>query len=118
MKKVLLGMVVVLGLCSAFMMSTPASAACNPDEECHRCLLHRPSPPLGDGGCIQEGKDPVCEARKAVCQQCANIKAIATGATYACVACVLTTGPANPACIGACEGAAKAQAVAAAGNCG
>ena len=41
---------------------TSESFACDPNEECHRCLAS------AFGHCIQSGNDPVCEARKAACR--------------------------------------------------
>jgi len=105
-------------LCAALvgltLMVNPVYAACNPDEGCSVCLIKN----IFTGGCSQHGNDPVCEARKAMCQQCANIKVAATGLSYACVACVMSTSPANPGCAPVCGGAAKAHTVAVAGNCG
>jgi hypothetical protein len=39
-----------------------ASLACDPNEECKRCLVST------FGKCIKEGNDPVCELRKKACQ--------------------------------------------------
>src|SRR6516225_11957639 len=49
-----------LGLVAA--LYTSASLACDPNEECNRCLAS------AFGNCITRGNDPVCEARKAACQ--------------------------------------------------
>lgn len=45
------------------MSVNPALAGGQCDENCSGCLLHNPW-----GGCIAEGNDPLCEARKAACQ--------------------------------------------------
>ena len=87
--------------------------ACDPNEECSVCLLQNPL----KGDCVQEGNDPVCEARKAVCQQCAGIKAAATGKSMACVVCVMASTAADPVCVTICGGGASAEGVSEAGNC-
>ena len=38
--------------------------ACDPNEECKRCLAHD----IFSGVCAVEGNDPACEVRKATCQ--------------------------------------------------
>jgi hypothetical protein len=35
------------------------------ERGCNRCILYRPGPPFGDGGCVQSANDPICEAAKA-----------------------------------------------------
>jgi hypothetical protein len=87
--------------------------ACNPDENCHACLLRAPI----THHCIKMGNDLTCEARKKVCQHCRQLKAAATGASLACVTCVMVSTPANPTCVAICGGAAQAEAVASAGGC-
>src|SRR5262245_55052494 len=42
--------------------ATSAAFACDPNEECNRCLAS------AFGKCITRGNDPVCEARKKACQ--------------------------------------------------
>jgi hypothetical protein len=101
--------VLVLG---SIIFASQIASACDPNEECSVCLLHNPF-----GGCIQSGNNPICEARKAICQQCASIKAAATGLDMACVTCVMVSSAANPACVAACGSAADAEAVAATGGC-
>lgn len=95
-----------------FLAIQPAHA-CDPNEECSTCLIPNPF-----GGCIQYGNAPDCELRKAACQECANIKAAATGLSLACVGCVMVSTPANPACVATCGGAANAEAVELAADCG
>jgi hypothetical protein len=85
----------VLGASFIFTALNPAYA-CDPNEECG---------------------DPVCEARKAVCQGCADIKAAATGASMECVVCVMASTAANPVCVTICGGVAGAERVSGAGNC-
>ena len=104
--------VAILATVVSVALTCPPARACNPDEGCNVCIVPNPF-----GGCVQYGNDPTCEARKAICQQCASIKATATGASYACAACVMISGPEDPACIAVCGGAAEAQAVSAAGSC-
>jgi hypothetical protein len=101
-----------LGIATIFVLTILSRAyACDPNEECNRCLAS------AFGHCITHGNDPICETRKGVCQQCANIKGAATGLSLGCVSCVMVSTPANPTCIAICGGAANAEAVAAAGNC-
>ena len=45
----------------AIFLITPVYA-CDPNEECNRCLAS------AFGHCITHGNDPICEARKAACQ--------------------------------------------------
>jgi|SRR5271166_3224818 len=52
-------------LLSAALLSflfSRAAFACDPHEECNRCLAS------AFGHCITRGNDPICEARKAACQ--------------------------------------------------
>lgn len=86
--------------------------ACDPNEECSGCLIHNPF-----GGCIQYGNDPLCELRKAACQQCANAAAIQTGLAVSCIGCVLLSSPADPVCISLCGNVANAEAARAAADC-
>ena len=83
--------------------------ACDPYEDCSTCLNNQV------GGCIKYGNDPACEIRRAGCQQCENTKVVATGASVACVVCVMTSGgtPAELVCARICGGAAEVQAVSA-----
>jgi hypothetical protein len=53
---------VALGGFSVGIGSCPA-LACDPNEECSRCLAS------ASGHCITYGNDPVCEARKLACQR-------------------------------------------------
>lgn len=53
-------MLCTFGICFA----GDTALACNPNEECHTCLIHNPF-----GGCIQGGNDPLCEARKSACRK-------------------------------------------------
>ena len=46
-----------------FLGSEPLTAACDPNEGCHKCVVHNPF-----GGCVLYGNDPQCEIRKAKCQ--------------------------------------------------
>ena len=39
-----------------------SALACDPNEECHRCLVS------AFNHCVQSGNDPICEARKKACQ--------------------------------------------------
>lgn len=39
-----------------------SASACNPNEDCNRCLVS------AFNHCIQRGNDPICEARKKACQ--------------------------------------------------
>jgi hypothetical protein len=104
-----LSLILVAGTVS----SIQTARACDVNESCNVCVLRNPL----DNNCIQTGNDPVCESRKAVCQQCMNIKSLVTGTSYTCVACVMVSSPSNPACVAACGTAANARAVAAAGDC-
>lgn len=45
-----------------FIILSTEVLACDPNEECNRCLLS------AFGHCVQRGNDPVCEARKKICQ--------------------------------------------------
>ena len=83
--------------------------ACDPYEDCSTCLNNQV------GGCIKYGNDPACEIRKAGCQQCENTKVVATGASVACVVCVISSRdtPAQLGCAGICGGAAEVRAVSA-----
>jgi hypothetical protein len=104
----------LVGFVAVAILSFPrVGYACNPDQECRACLVRAPF----TGHCIQMGNDPACEARKKVCQHCRDIKAVATGASIACITCVMVSGPAVPACVAICGGAAQAQTVASAGGC-
>ncbi len=41
----------------------PAVAECDPSISCSICILRNPM-----GGCLQQGSDPLCEARKSACR--------------------------------------------------
>lgn len=53
-------LVAVLGFLASEAAFSSASA-CDPNEECNRCLVS------GFGGCLVRGNDPACEIRKAAC---------------------------------------------------
>src|SRR5262252_174202 len=99
-----------------------ALAGCDPNEECSRCLLSRPSVHIpfnsgNTGGCIQHGNDPICEARKAACRQCGTIAAASTGLSLGCAYCVIASTAANPTCAAICGGAAQAKTLEVAARC-
>jgi len=48
----------------------PEAAPCNftpqrDTRDCTRCVRFRPGPPFGDGGCAEQGNDPLCELARA-----------------------------------------------------
>ena len=45
-----------------FTIDASAALACDPNEECSRCIAS------AFNHCIQHGNDPICEARKKACQ--------------------------------------------------
>jgi hypothetical protein len=54
-------------LCVAALLlfgRAPVAVQCDPNEECHKCMVSNPF-----GGCILYGNDPECEIRKAACQR-------------------------------------------------
>src|SRR5262245_17829614 len=53
----------LLGLLALIAIHTAPARACDPNEECSRCLVST------FGHCVQHGNDPVCEARKLACQR-------------------------------------------------
>lgn len=61
MKKFQIPLIIIF-LFSNFVISN-FSFACDPNEECNKCLVKKPF-----GGCFIRGNDPECEARKKACQ--------------------------------------------------
>jgi hypothetical protein len=56
-------MKVLAAILGFFLAALPLGAlACDPNEECSRCLVS------AFGRCIQRGNDPICEMRKKACQ--------------------------------------------------
>lgn len=52
----------ILSVMLAVLLTARLAQACDPNEECNRCLAS------AFDHCITTGNDPVCEARKAACQ--------------------------------------------------
>ena len=55
--------VIFLSLLAALITIGRQSFACDPNEDCSRCLAS------AFNHCITHGNDPVCEARKLACQR-------------------------------------------------
>jgi hypothetical protein len=53
----------VLSLTISIALGAHSARACDPNEECNRCLAS------AFGHCITNGNDPICEARKLACQR-------------------------------------------------
>jgi len=47
-----------------FGCNLTSALACDPNEDCSRCLVDKPF----NMGCEIRGNDPICEARKKACQ--------------------------------------------------